>query len=179
MASGQAPAQPCSCFGALPDEVILDILESLSTYRDVVRFTSACSRTYRLYQQHKRSVLAHVIGNVVFRSNMDIAFITFALLRVSLGDLPEAISSWMSIADQPQLVARYYLSDFSLQREFLLLAEKVNRLCETYGRVRTPEYSWRKLAYDFIAFCPNSEAPVSVRRSKGDNAGRSEIASRF
>lgn len=179
MASSRAPAQPSGCLESLPDEVILEITEGLTTYQDVIRLTSAYARAYRLYREHKYSVLSHINDKVVFGTNMDIAFITFAFLRVPVIDLPQAIASMTAIVDRPHFVVKYYLHNYVLQREFLLLAGQVNRLCETYARVRNPERFWRQLAYKFASFCPKTDAKVPVGSSEADKAGRNEIASQF
>ncbi|PNY27404.1 Uncharacterized protein TCAP_02664 [Tolypocladium capitatum] len=178
MASSPAPDQPCDWLAKLPDEVVIEIMESLTTYHDIKRLALAYGRAYTLYEQHKYSILSHINSKVVFRSNMDIAFITFALLRIHADDLPFAIDSMMAIADHPQFVSRYYLNDYILQREFLLIAERVNLLCETYARVENPERFWRQLAYKFAGFCPARGAVVPLQSANANHAGRDEVASR-
>ncbi|KND87454.1 hypothetical protein TOPH_07937 [Tolypocladium ophioglossoides CBS 100239] len=177
MALSQAPTHPFGCLELLPDKDILAIMESLTTYQDVRRLTFAYGRAYHLYRRHKYSVLSRINDRVVSRSNMDIAFITFAILRIHVDDLPQAIASMTSIVEKPHLVAKHYLNDYVLQREFLLLASRVNRLCETYTRVKNPEPFWRQLAYKFAAFCPDKDGKEPVMSAEAANAGRDEIAS--
>ncbi|POR31551.1 Uncharacterized protein TPAR_08263 [Tolypocladium paradoxum] len=178
MESSQAPTQPSGRLESLPNEVIFAIMENLTTYEDVTRLTAAYGHAYRLYSRYKYSVLSSINDKVVFRSNMDIAFITFALLRIKMVDLPQAIASMTTIADKPHLVVKCYLNDCVLQREFLLLAGRVNRLCETFARVKNPERFWKELAYKFAAFCPK-DGRESAGSPAAGNAGRNEIAHQF
>ncbi|UNI17930.1 hypothetical protein JDV02_004238 [Purpureocillium takamizusanense] len=167
---------PSCFFDALPTDVILTILTSLNSLGAVENVLRASRHARRVYLESQAWIIKKLCKTCVYPANMDVAFITLAMLRIHPSDIGRTIDLFSQVTDAPWVVVDQFLDRKTLQLEFLRLADHVNQLAEVYARAHNPEWFWRQLALKFNRCWPRRNGPSPLRFNPEQVAMRTEVA---
>ncbi|KAJ6437711.1 putative AC transposase [Purpureocillium lavendulum] len=163
-------------FDELPPDILLMVLENLASRRDIESVISASAGAHGVWSQYKSHIVRRACHRAVDESNMDVAFIALAILRIHPADLRGAIDRFSMIAFKPWVVVDGLLHEWTLQWEFLRLADHINHLTAVYASVPNPESFWRRLAIRFSVSWPKETDTSPVCATQEHIATRTEVA---